>query len=75
MQEQVVFEFMLNSLRLNEGFNIELFEQRTASSIDDIESILIKHVAANMLERDEHTIRPTRFGHERLNLMLEDYLP
>ena len=75
VQEQIVFEFMLNSLRLNEGFNIELFEQRTGSSIDEIESILSKHEAANMLERNERTIRPTRFGHERLNLMLEDYLP
>jgi oxygen-independent coproporphyrinogen-3 oxidase len=32
--EQLAFEFMLNALRLNEGFTAEIFEARTGLSID-----------------------------------------
>jgi len=73
--DQRAFEFMLNALRLNEGFSTMLFENRTGLLISAIEPILQKHEDREMLERDGHNIRPTSFGHERLNLMLEDYLP
>ena len=73
--DQRAFEFMLNALRLNEGFSTELFEHRTGLLISAIEPVLQKHEDRGMLERDRQYIRPTGFGHERLNLMLEDYLP
>lgn len=73
--KQIAFEFMLNALRLKQGFKLELFEERTGIASADIEHLLHKHEQAGMLERDSRQIRPTKFGHERLNLMLEDYLP
>lgn len=73
--DQRAFEFMLNALRLNEGFSEELFENRTGLCISEIKAQLEQHHQAGMLTRDNNHIRPTRFGYERLNSMLEDYLP
>ena len=74
-KNQLAFEFMLNALRLNQGFKLELFEARTNIASSEIETLLQKHEQAGLLARKDKEIRPTRFGHERLNLMLEDYLP
>ena len=66
---------MLNALRLNDGFKLKLFEARTGMASREIETLLDKHEQAGMLERSDDIVRPTKFGHERINLMLEDYLP
>lgn len=74
-ENQIAFEFMLNALRLNDGFKLKLFEARTGMASREIETLLDKHEQAGMLERSDDIVRPTKFGHERINLMLEDYLP
>ncbi len=68
------FEFMLNALRLREGFNLQDFEVRTGQSIQTIQTLLQKHESMGLITVSEHQLTPTEFGHNMLNNMLEDYL-
>lgn len=71
---QIPFEFMMNALRLSDGFSIDLFECRTGLAIDVIQPVLEQHSAKGLIELSEDHIKPTEFGHNMLNSMLEDYL-
>jgi putative oxygen-independent coproporphyrinogen III oxidase len=69
------FEFMLNALRLVEGFPVALFAQRTGLPITAIERELGAAEAAGLVERDHQWIRPTGKGQRFLNDLLEPFLP
>ena len=70
----VVFEYMLNALRLKHGFCTTEFEHRTGSPISSISELLDKHQRLGLIEQHDSRIRPTDFGFNMLNNMLEDYL-
>jgi putative oxygen-independent coproporphyrinogen III oxidase len=72
---ELPFEFMLNALRLTEGFPVALFAQRTGLPITVIERQLNEAESAGLLERDHATIRPTQKGQRFLNDLLEPFLP
>ena len=72
--DDIVFEFMLNALRLNEGFTSDLFEQRTAISIGAIEKQLNYAEERGLLMRDKDIIRPTEAGNNYLNDLLEIFM-
>jgi putative oxygen-independent coproporphyrinogen III oxidase len=72
--EQRPFEFMMNALRLNDGFEIDTFTSRCNLSQQTIQPLLDKHQSAGLIKIEPNRIRPTRFGHNMLNNMLEDYL-
>jgi coproporphyrinogen III oxidase-like Fe-S oxidoreductase len=69
------FEFMLNALRLVEGFPAALFGERTGLSLVSIERQLASAEARALLERDHEWIRPTPLGRRFLNDLLETFLP
>jgi oxygen-independent coproporphyrinogen-3 oxidase len=69
------FEFMLNALRLVEGFPAELFTRRTGLALAAIEKPLAEAKAGGYIERDHATIRPTLKGQRFLNDVLEMFLP
>jgi putative oxygen-independent coproporphyrinogen III oxidase len=77
--DDLPFEFMLNALRLVEGFSPALFEERTGLPIVSIEKELQRAEEAGLLERDWKRIRPTargqRFLNELLALFLSDGTP
>ena len=68
------FEFMLNALRLIEGFPVTLFEQRTGLPLAAVEPQLAAAESQGLIERDLHAIRPTRRGQRFLNDLLEAFL-
>ena len=72
--QQIPFEFMMNALRLNNGFAVETFETRTGIALKAIEPLLQKHQSQGLIKRTSELIQPTQFGHNMLNNMLEDYL-
>jgi putative oxygen-independent coproporphyrinogen III oxidase len=72
---ELAFEFMLNALRLVEGFPAALFAQRTGLDLAQIEPALRAGEAAGLLERDAATIRPSARGQRFLNDLLELFLP
>jgi oxygen-independent coproporphyrinogen-3 oxidase len=72
--QQIPFEFMMNALRINDGFSVNTFESRTGIALLSIEPLLKKHESKGLIELSADSIRPTQFGHNMLNNMLEDYL-
>lgn len=68
------FEFMLNTLRLNQGFNTNLFYERTGLPLHAIEQPLILAEQRGLIERDHLHIRPTEFGRRFLNDLQQLFL-
>ena len=73
--KELPFEFMLNALRLLEGFPPELFRSRTGLALRSIEAPLAAAEARGLIERDHRSIRPTLRGQRFLNDLLELFLP
>lgn len=68
------FEFMLNALRLADGFDPNLFGERTGLSITAIEKALDEAEGKGLLYRDFKVIRPTALGQRFLNDLQEMFL-
>lgn len=74
--DELPFEFMMNALRLNEGFDAALFEARTAQTLRVVETSL-RHAEKNRLlvfNAEPGRITPTRLGQRFLNRLLEMFL-
>ncbi len=71
---ELPFEFMLNALRLVEGFDVALFTERTGLPIHRIERQLEKAESQGLLERDWKRIRPTVRGRHFLNELMAAFL-
>ena len=69
------FEFMMNALRLNQGFDAALFETRTALPLIRIENELRRAEQEGLLERQSGRIAPTKRGQRFLNQLLGLFLP
>ncbi len=65
------FEFMLNALRLQDGFAPHLFSTHTGLALTQIEAGLRQAEAKGLLEWSVQRIKPTRQGHLFLNDLLE----
>jgi len=63
----LVFEFMLNALRLRGGFAPALFPQRTGLGLATIQPLLREAQARGLLEQDCQRIAPTERGIRFLN--------
>jgi len=74
-REQLPFEFMLNALRLNEGFKMADFCARTGLSESDIDAALREAQQRGWLARDEHGVRATELGQRFLNDVIGLFLP
>jgi putative oxygen-independent coproporphyrinogen III oxidase len=73
-REDMGFEFMLNTLRLIDGVDPNLFGERTGMSINAIERALDAAEAKGLLYRDFKVIRPTALGQRFLNDLQEMFL-
>jgi len=69
------FEFMLNALRLNEGFPVALFAQHTGLPLTIMEEPLQEAERKGLIARDMHAIRPTELGRRFLNDLTALFLP
>jgi oxygen-independent coproporphyrinogen-3 oxidase len=72
---ELPFEFMLNALRLVDGFDVSLFTQRTGLPLHIVESRLASAEKKGLLARDWKRIGPTERGRHFLNELLEAFLP
>ena len=73
-RDELAFEFMLNALRLTEGFDSVLFNERTSLPLIGIRRELEQAEQRGLLFRDHQRIAPTPLGQRFLNDLLEIFL-
>jgi oxygen-independent coproporphyrinogen-3 oxidase len=69
------FEFMLNALRLAEGFELARFAERTGQSVAAIDATLRQAAERGLIERDGARVRPTPRGFDFLSDLQQMFLP
>ncbi len=67
-------EFMMNALRLTNGFPLRLFTERTGLPLTTIEKSALAARRDGLLETVEDTLRPTQQGQRFLNQLLARFL-
>jgi oxygen-independent coproporphyrinogen-3 oxidase len=73
-RNDLALEFMMNALRLTDGFESQLFAQHTGLAITTIEKTLRLAEAKGWLEWQTHLIRPTDQGKQYLNDLVALFL-
>ncbi|MBA3059521.1 MAG: radical SAM family heme chaperone HemW [Gammaproteobacteria bacterium] len=68
-------EFMLNALRLKDGFALKLFSERTGLAITAIHAALEQAQAQGLIVRDLARVTPTVHGFDFLNDLQSLFLP
>ncbi|HET7199442.1 MAG TPA: radical SAM family heme chaperone HemW [Burkholderiales bacterium] len=71
----LVFEFMMNALRLTDGFPVGLFAERTGLQIAVAEKSLRDAEARGLIVRDRERIAASALGQRFLNDLLQIFLP
>ena len=69
------FEFMMNALRLVEGFELQLYEERTGLARSTVLHVLDQAERDGLIERDHVRVRPSLRGRRFLNELLVRFLP
>jgi putative oxygen-independent coproporphyrinogen III oxidase len=72
---ELPFEFMLNALRLKEGFEIATFRERTGLPMSAIERPLVEAERRGLVRRDLQRVEPTPLGFDFLNDLQQLFLP
>lgn len=72
--EQLPFEFMMNALRLNQGFDPALFTARTAQPLTLIQARLNTAEQEGLLHITPTRIMPTEKGRRFLNPLLQHFI-
>lgn len=69
------FEFMLNALRLREGFKLQDFSERTGLPLTAIAAALDEAERKGLIGRDFASVKPTERGFDFLNELQALFLP
>ena len=72
--DELPFEYMLNALRLNEGFRDEDYEARTGLPLLDLQSVLLQAQAKELLQRSPRGWSATALGLRFLNDLQAGFL-
>jgi len=73
--DEIGFEFMMNALRLAEGFAVRLLEERAGVPLTTVLDRLEAAERRGLIERDHARVRPTPLGRRFLNDLLQIFLP
>lgn len=71
---ELPFEFMLNALRLTQGFEVQLYPQRTGLPLTTAMAALDQAQAKGLLVRDHLRLQPTALGLRFLNDLTQLFL-
>ncbi len=74
-EAELAFEFMLNALRLVDGFALDLFTARTGLPVTALTAELDRAEKEGLVERDHAHVRPTALGRRFLNDLMQRFLP
>jgi oxygen-independent coproporphyrinogen-3 oxidase len=73
-ENDLVFEFMMNHLRLIDGFSIQSFEAKTGLNFSSINKELKTAIDKKLIAMDHEMIKPTLLGQRFLNDLLSIFL-
>lgn len=73
--EEVGFEFMMNALRLTDGFPLALYTERTGLPVTTVLPELDEAERRGLIRRDHLRVAPSALGRRFLNDLLEGFLP
>lgn len=73
--EELPFEFMLNALRLVEGFDVALFQERTGLEWRDVSDRIDDLVRRGLMLREGTRLKPSPSGLQFLNELLLSFVP
>ncbi len=74
-RKDLPFEFMLNALRLREGFELAQFSERTGLPLSAIQKALADAEGKGLVTRDFQRVTPTERGFDFLSDLQEIFLP
>lgn len=74
-EPELIFEFMLNALRLTNGVPLSLFTERTGLCSSILKPTLEKAIALKLLETNPDRLQPTAHGRLFLNELTGLFLP
>lgn len=69
-----VLEFMMNALRLHQGFEMTQFESRTGLKLTVAQAALDEAKGLGLIEQADGWIRPTALGRMHLNRLLQCFM-
>ena len=72
---EIGFEFMMNALRLSNGFPVAMFEERAGLPMTAVLKQLEQAEQKGLIVRDHQRIEPTALGRRFLNDLLQIFLP
>jgi putative oxygen-independent coproporphyrinogen III oxidase len=74
-ENDIIFEFMLNALRLTQGITETLFTERTGLSLERIQPLLLLAKKRGLLDDVPGKISPSHLGKKFLNDLIALFLP
>jgi oxygen-independent coproporphyrinogen-3 oxidase len=74
-EDDARFEFMLNALRLNDGFDQQLYEQHSGLTFAAIQPRIDRAIEDGLIKQDGAHIETTGKGKQYLNDLIERFLP
>ena len=74
-RDDIVFEFMLNALRLKQGFNRQLFEQHTGMDFDEIGASCQRAMDQELLQSTGDRLAASEQGYLFLNDLINLFQP
>lgn len=72
-QEDLIGEYMMNALRLHEGFDRADFSARTGLAFDTIDVALDSLITRGLLETEESRIRASELGRRHLDAVVGEF--
>lgn len=73
--QDTALEFMMNALRLTEGFPIPLYSLNTGNDLHAWQTVISGAIDDGLLEQSGLQLKPTPHGHDFLNELLERFMP
>ena len=73
-ENDLAFEFMMNHLRLVDGFSIQSFEEKTGLNIRAIDKELKAAIDKKLISMNHEMVKPTLLGQRFLNDLLSIFL-
>ena len=72
--DEMPFEFMMNALRLNDGVQADIYQQRTGLQLNTLDHSLNSLRSRHLMVEDQNRLACTEQGHVFLNSVLEAFL-